>query len=189
MRISMMIAAGTAVLAAAPATAAPPKEDIALVRAKAANGDAAAMVALGNDYQYGQGIGRDPAEALRWYRAAAAKGNAAAMEQLGQMYATGDGVTLDDAEAFRWYEAAAKGGDALGMLSLGQAYTSGQGVAQDSAAAVRWFGHRPRAARLSRCQNWRRPTLMAGAFPRMRPKLCGGCARPPRLAIRTPNMS
>jgi hypothetical protein len=70
---------------------------------RAEKGDPQAQAALGDNYEYGYWVTKDPAEALRWYQKAAEKGDRGAREILGQMYFDGDGVRRDFGEAAKWF--------------------------------------------------------------------------------------
>ncbi len=70
---------------------------------KAEKGDPQAESALGDNYEYGNWVPKDHAEALRWYRKAAEHGDIGAREIIGQMYFDGKGVKRDFAEAARWF--------------------------------------------------------------------------------------
>ena len=81
------------------------------LRARAAQGDAAAIDNLGTLYSWGAGVERDAAEAVRYYRMAAELGRPAAQYNLGNMYASGQGVALDNIRAYMWYDIATMQGD------------------------------------------------------------------------------
>ena len=82
--------------------------EIDALRARAAQGDAAAQYDLGARYATGFGAPQDDAEGVRWYQLAAEQGVANAQYSLGNRYARGEGVAQDDAEAVRWYRLAAE---------------------------------------------------------------------------------
>jgi TPR repeat protein len=112
----------------------------------AAEGEADAMVSLGELYENGQGVARDYAKASEnyakargLYEKAARKGDARAMHGLGGLYESGQGVERDYAKARDWYEKAADKGDTLAMTSLGALYINGQGVERDYAKARDWY--------------------------------------------------
>jgi len=86
--------------------------EIAILKKKAAAGDANAQGSLGYAFTVGRGVPQDNAEAVKWYRLAAAQGLAIAQFNLGSMYAKGTGVPKDNAEAVKWYRLAAAQGDA-----------------------------------------------------------------------------
>lgn len=90
---------------------------------------------LNRGYQYdvGDGVKSDPAEAAKWYKLAADKGSAAGMRNLAGLYGSGRGVKQDDAEARRLFGMAADKGDAQAQYVLGKWYSAGRG---DS---LKWF--------------------------------------------------
>src|SRR5688572_23589890 len=90
--------------------------------ARAESGDAAAQNLLGEMYENGNGVPRDPAKAAHWYRLAAKQGLSEAQLSLGVLYENGEGVAQSDAEAARWYAGAAEQGNLFAQLSLGIMY-------------------------------------------------------------------
>lgn len=108
-------------------------------RRAAEAGNGKAMVFMGADTEFGNGLPKDEAEAMRWYRKAVESGEAGAMTNLGFMYANGRGVPKDEAEAVRWYRKGAEAGVAGAMYNLAIKYKDGIGIAKDAAEAVRWF--------------------------------------------------
>ena len=112
---------------------------IAILKKKAAAGDASAQSSLGFAYDYGRGVPEDKAEAVKWYRLAAAQGYAIAQFNLGTMYARGRGVPQDKTESVKWYRLAAAQGLAIAQYNLGYAYAHGEGVPKDNAEAVKWL--------------------------------------------------
>ena len=117
----------------------PSAVDTATLIKQAQSGDAKAQYELGRDYDRGQGVAKDEAEAARLYRKTADQGDADAQTRLGWDYDQGIGVTKDGAEAVRWYLKAAEQGDADAQTSLGWDYERGQGVPQDYAQAEAWY--------------------------------------------------
>ena len=67
----------------------PSAVDTATLIKQAQSGDAKAQYELGRDYDSGQGITKDEAEAARWYRKAADQGLAIAQYDLGVEYDRG----------------------------------------------------------------------------------------------------
>ena len=105
----------------------------------AARTNAAALLALGELAEVGQGVPRDEKAAAEYYRQAAELGNPAAQYSLAALYVQGKGVTADDAEALKWYRLAAWQGDALSQYTLGMRYYEGRGVKQDFVEAYQWL--------------------------------------------------
>jgi len=113
--------------------------DIAEMRLKAEKGDANSQVRLGDAYDSGDGLARDPVEAAKWYCKAAEQGIAEAEYDLGSKYDSGDGVAKDSSEALKWYRKAADQGHSVAQYNLGVMYYRGFGVRQDLIEAVRWY--------------------------------------------------
>jgi uncharacterized protein len=112
--------------------------DPALI-AKAGAGDAAAQLAVGEDYATGKGVAQDLKQAADWYRKAAEAGSVAGQIHLAELYRDGRGVVRDVAKAVDWYRKAAEQGDAGAQGMLAVLYSVGQGVPQDYAEAYYWF--------------------------------------------------
>ena len=107
--------------------------------AQAEAGDTAAQLGLGNLYDLGQGVTRDPAIAYGWYRRAAVSGSPAAEFNVAAMCDTGDGVPRNVTEAALWYGRAAAHGNRRAQYNLGQLYASGDGVPRNLDQAEVWF--------------------------------------------------
>ena len=99
------------VLGLAPACLHAASADIAGLETKAAAGDAAALFALGDLYERGDGIAHDMAMAAAYMRLAAERGYAAAQYRLGLAEATGLGAAADVTEGYTWLSLAATGGE------------------------------------------------------------------------------
>ena len=108
--------------------------------AKAQAGDAAALVRLGNAYNYGRhGAKQDYAQALIWYRKGAEQGDANSQFQLGGLYHFGHGVPQDDAQGFAWIMKAAEQGHIDAEFFISVSYTQGWGVTSDAAQSAVWL--------------------------------------------------
>jgi TPR repeat protein len=106
---------------------------------KAEQGDPDAQWALGEQYQMGQNIRQDDAEALKWYRKAATQGHARAYWGVGFMYDFGKGgVEKDDAEAVKWYHQGALLGDPGCQGQLAEFYSTGRAVKRSYHQAYFW---------------------------------------------------
>jgi TPR repeat protein len=161
----------TMLLSVAAQSVAPAGVDPALL-ARAGAGDAAAQVAVGEQYARaaaGQGniagemhlaalyrdganntIPRDMQQAAAWYRKAADQGDPTAQGTLGVLYSIGQGVPRDDVEAYFWLDLAAsvKGPNqekyAANRQAIGERITADElSDAQDRVAA--WKAAHPRA--------------------------------------------
>jgi TPR repeat protein len=113
--------------------------EISGLRQKAEAGDAPAEFALGQAYDYGNGIAQNDNSACSWYRKAAEQNYAPAENALGLMYRGGRGVEQSKEEAVQWYRKAAKQKNAKAMFNLGTAYYNGDGVGIDDITAYAWF--------------------------------------------------
>ena len=103
--------------------------EISALRTKAEAGDPSAQFALGQAYDYGDGVEQSDKTACSWYRRAADQGFAPAQNSLGVMYRSGRGVEQSKEQAVLWYRNAAKQKNAKAMFNLGTAYYNGDGAA------------------------------------------------------------
>jgi len=108
-------------------------------RAVAESGDAEAAGIVGNLYDLGQGVPRDPGEALTWYRRAAADGDVSSMLNVAVMLDSGRAGPPDRVEAARWYELAAAKGSARAAYNLATMYDAGDGVSRDPAKSLNYY--------------------------------------------------
>ncbi len=110
------------------------------LQAKAAAGDAAAQVAVGESYESGTGVARDCKLAAMWYRKAADKGYIAGELHLAALYRDGGkDFPQDMTQAAAWYLKAADQGDVSAEATMGTLYSMGQGVEQNYAEAYYWL--------------------------------------------------
>ncbi len=84
---------------------------IASLRMRAAQGDAAAQVELGELYYRGEKVKKDYKRSAYWYHEAAKQGYAAGEHAMGWMYHQGRGVAKNSKDAVRFYRRAAAQGD------------------------------------------------------------------------------
>jgi TPR repeat protein len=115
------------------------QDDIAALRQKAEQGDAAAQYNLGAYYAFGHDVPQDDKEAVKWWRLAAEQGYAAAQGMMGFCYAKGESVPQDYKEAMKWLRLAAGQGHAEAQFNLGGCYVKGQGIPIDYTQALAWF--------------------------------------------------
>ena len=109
-----------------------------LYRQCADMGNDQCQLALGVQYEFGEGVPKNESQAVAWYRKSADQGNAIAQKTLGLMYELGKGVGENWAEAFRLYSLSApKYKD--GAFALGRMYEFGMGVPQNRALAIETF--------------------------------------------------
>src|SRR5262245_63667293 len=85
-------------------------DDIAALERKAAAGEAAALFALGDLYERGEGVGHDMATAAAYMRLAAERGLAPAQYRLGLAEATGLGAAANITDGYKWLSLAAAAG-------------------------------------------------------------------------------
>ena len=109
------------------------------IRSLARQGSASARCALGQMYDGGYGVPKNPKEAVRWYQLAAESGNADAQESLAMAYWHGTGVDKDEKEAMHWVRRAADQGNSAGQLDLGMFYAGGVGCEKNLKEAFRWI--------------------------------------------------
>jgi hypothetical protein len=119
--------------------ATPMQTEMAELKSRAAQGDPAAQVALGNAYRSGKGVQQSKSEALRWFRAAAEQGWPEGQRHVGYMYDCGEGVHKSRSEAVTWFRRAADLGDSDAQVLLATMLREGDGVRKDCAEAVRWY--------------------------------------------------
>ena len=102
-------------------------------------GDVRAQLALGQAYEDGSGIPRNPASAAEWYAKAAEQGDATAQYKMAQLLSAGAGVPRDMKRALDYLKAAAEKGVADAQSELGLQYLSGSWEKRDARQAVRWL--------------------------------------------------
>jgi TPR repeat protein len=109
-----------------------------LYRQCADMGNDGCQLAMGQLYEFGQGVSKDERQAAAWYRKSADQGNAIGQKSLGLLYELGKGVPESWAEAFRLY---AKGADKFqdSAFAVGRMYEFGMAVPQNRAVAIEWF--------------------------------------------------
>src|SRR5437667_384295 len=113
---------------------------LAVLRAKAENGDAQSQYEFGVALDFGKlGTTKDYVEAVKWFRKAADQGLAEAQCGLGFCYINGAGVPKDLAEALKWYRKAAEQNFAQAQYDLGLCYANGEGVAKNHVEAYKWW--------------------------------------------------
>jgi TPR repeat protein len=105
----------------------------------ASAGNLRAQLQVGSQYERGEGVAKNEAEAVRWYTKSATGGDAQAMKNLGLMYENGSGVRENWAEALNWYSKGAAKADRSGEFALGRMYEFGMGVPQSREKAIEWF--------------------------------------------------
>jgi TPR repeat protein len=129
-------------------TAAPAVSIDPALLAKAKAGDAAAQVAVGEQYARAAANEHDKAQMaadyqqeLEWYSKAADQKDIAGEMHLAALYRDGGGKTVprDMEQAAAWYRKAADQGDVTAQGTLGVLYSMGQGVARNDVEAYFWL--------------------------------------------------
>lgn len=99
---------------------------LAMLRAHAERGDAAAIGYIGQMYSFGAlGLRKNGLDAIEWWTMAAELGDADSQYDLGLAYYDGDGVEQDKARGIRYWQQAAMQGQSdarhgLGLAELGR---------------------------------------------------------------------
>jgi hypothetical protein len=94
---------------------------------------------LAVEYEKGQGVGQDMAQAAAWYRKATELGSYHAEYCLALLYDLGNGVPQDQTQAVSLYRDAAEKGDAGAQYMLGMKYAGGRAIPQDFTEAYFWL--------------------------------------------------
>ncbi|UTW11703.1 tetratricopeptide repeat protein [Marinobacterium rhizophilum] len=106
------------------------QKELKSIRLSAEAGDAHAQNRLGEMYEFGYGLERDPNQAYDWYLRAAEQNLVAAEHNIGRCYNFGTGVAQDFVQAELWYRKAAKQGHMDAMFFLGTLYSNNHGQDQ-----------------------------------------------------------
>lgn len=108
--------------------------------ARANAGDAAAQIAVGEEYAAAPGKAQDCKQAAAWYEKATAQGSVNGALHLATLYRDGcKSLPRDMAQAAAAYRKAAELGDVGAQGTLGTLYFFGQGVRQDYTEAYFWL--------------------------------------------------
>jgi TPR repeat protein len=122
------------------AIAAPPMkwENLMLMKTAAEKGDTEAQYLLGLQYQAGDGIEKNPAEAAKWLRQAATQGHVGAQGALGALQAA-SGNADEVTEAAKWLQAASEEGRTEAMVALAALHQREGSAVYDQAEALRRY--------------------------------------------------
>jgi TPR repeat protein len=135
-------------LTAAAQTATPTAAIDPALLSKANAGDAAAQVALGEQFAQAAATEHDKArmagdyqQELAWYRKAAGQNDIPGEIHQAALYRDGGGKTIprDMEQAATWYRRAADQGDPSAQGTLGVLYSMGQGVPHNDVEAYFWL--------------------------------------------------
>lgn len=111
----------------------------AALRPMALSGDPEAQFMLGQLYDLGRGVERDPVAAFQWYLSAARIGHAESQFNVAVMLDAGRGAPRDRREAAIWYARAASLGDPRAAFNLGMLFEAGEGAPKDLDLARAWY--------------------------------------------------
>ena len=93
---------------------------LAMLRAHAERGDAAAIGYIGKMYSHGAfGLRKDALDAIEWWTMAAEQGDADSQYDLGRVYYYGDGLEQDKARGILYWQRAAMQGQSDARHDLG----------------------------------------------------------------------
>lgn len=117
---------------------------IVLLRPLVEQGDARAMVLMGNMYAEGHGVEKDTTEAFLLYRRAAERNSVDGMLATATLYQAGEGIPVNTQLAILWFERCAKlGNQACAFFYATHLYQGSKGVTYDfkpdHAAAYKWY--------------------------------------------------
>jgi uncharacterized protein len=145
--VALAVSLFVILFAAAAATDESPKIDASTpveeLNALASQGNADAMLELGERLLQGQGVETNAAEGLQWLHKAADAGKNQAWYDIGFVYSNGVGVEMNITEAMKYFRKGAEAGNADCQTSMGMFYQAGEripgGVKADPAEAVKWY--------------------------------------------------
>ena len=112
---------------------------IDLIKNLAKKNDSHAQLVLGDLYNEGRRLKKDPKEALKWYKKAAIQGLAEAQVRMGYMCAMGLSIHYNPQEALFWYKEAAKQDYPPAYRNLATMYYVGEGVTRDYNTAMKYY--------------------------------------------------
>lgn len=105
----------------------------------AKNGDAKAMLIIGEFYRTGYGVNQNTNEAFNWYKKAAEAGNGRGWYQMGMIYKYGKGKQIDYKKAYDCFIRSGEMGTPLGTYSQGYMLYKGLGCTQNYEKAFNLF--------------------------------------------------
>ena len=94
---------------------------------------------MGEMFDRGLGINKNPKAAVKWFKAAYKNGVSRAGHNLAYIYFTGSAGFVDRQTALKIYHKEAKAGNSLSQVNLGHIYRTGNDVPQSDKVAVRWY--------------------------------------------------
>ena len=112
---------------------------IALIRAAAERGEAAAEGEMARIYQGGMGVEADGEQVVHWLQKGVARGSADAMYELGMLYLYGmQKLPMDCNKAIHWLQEAGKAGDWAGYGEISRRFADGHCLPQNAQEARIW---------------------------------------------------
>ena len=105
----------------------------------AQSGDAEAQYDVGEMYEKGNGVAKDPRAAFNWFRQSAEQGHTKAAYKLGYAYLEGNGINEDFEKARHWLTIAANKDYARAQYYLAQLYEEGKGIGANLNDALDWY--------------------------------------------------
>lgn len=108
-------------------------------RLSAEKGNSVAAFKLGELYEHGTGLAKDPTLAFNWYMRSAAKNDKHGQLKVGWCYQKGIGVQADPAIAAIWYRVSAENDNIWAYHMLAFMLADGDGVKKDMALARRYL--------------------------------------------------
>jgi len=107
------------------------------------------MVLLGEFFEEGKHVAKDPYKAFSFYKGATEEGDSLGMVKLGHCYEVGIHVEKDLRKAFTWYQRATEAGSTEGMAQMGRCYMNGIGISEDTKVGLEWYSKSANANNLS----------------------------------------
>jgi len=104
-------------------------------RMAAEKGNSTAAYKLGEAYEEGIGVPKDPVQALHWYRRAAEQGDKHAELRIGYFYQKGIAVSRDPVAAVQWYRLSAAKNNIWAYHMLAFMLADGEGLLKDQKLA------------------------------------------------------
>lgn len=105
----------------------------------AAKDHSPSMVLLGEFFEDGEFVAKDPYQAFAFYKGATEVGDPLGMVKLGHCYEAGIHVEKDLRKAFTWYKRATEAGSTEGMAQMGRCYMNRIGISEDSKVGLEWY--------------------------------------------------
>ncbi|WP_162199368.1 tetratricopeptide repeat protein [Kiloniella litopenaei] len=94
---------------------------------------------MGEMFDRGLGVNKNPKAAVKWFKAAYKNGVSRAGHNLAYIYFTGSAGGVDRQTALKIYHKEAKAGNSHSQVNLGHIYSTGNDVPQSDKIAVRWY--------------------------------------------------